>query len=160
MCNCVYFITIGAYALWFYFDVFSHPLQVSVPCNIFYWNDCNLVSCVEINGIVKIVFQNLPSLFFKLVYTFSQVMIALAIWVICEYISLHITFSCSIFELLIWRRLFIFRIGKPFTFCFKTFIHFLAIHSWIWIIAKYVVVKLYLNWISSWVKMFLYVQCH
>ncbi len=89
MYNCVYFVTIGACALWFYFDVFSHSLQGSVLCSILYWNDCNLVSRVAMNGIVERVFQNVSSLFFKLVYTFSQAMIALGVWVI-----LLIKFCC------------------------------------------------------------------
>ncbi len=77
MCNSIYFVTIWACALWFYFEVFSHSLQGSVLYSIIYWVDCNLVFHVEMNGIVKRVFQNLSSLFFKLVYTFSQAMIAL-----------------------------------------------------------------------------------
>ncbi len=62
--------------------LFSHSLQGSVLCSILYWNDCNPVSRVEMNGIVKRVFQNWSSLFFKVVHTFSQAMIGLGIWVI------------------------------------------------------------------------------
>ncbi len=65
ICNCVYSITIGSIFSMILCWCFSHLLQGSVLCSILYWNDCNLVSHVEINGIVKRVFQNLSSFVFQ-----------------------------------------------------------------------------------------------